>query len=373
MTAVALAVLLLAALISSVVSADALSTRSITPSSSSISAEGVEYTVKFTPAAAAGAFVIDFCSNTPLLGQSCTAPTNMDVSAATTSTAGVTLSTAPVVDANTLVASKTMTAIEQEITFSVIDNPSTVGATYARIVTFASLADAEGYTSTNPEVVGTVVDNGSVAMYFNNTIGVSGTVLETLEFCVSSADITANCANATQPTDLELGEDVGGVTALQASAVSTGDLFTQINTNAASGAVVRLRSSAECGGLKRSNVQTCDIAAAQQTGIAAGEAKFGLILGTPSIATDLQLEDTVGTLRPYDAGTGPFYGATYAFNYDNTDVEGVTSPFGDPFLDTNGAPAVGRNMQVTFGASISNNTPAGTYSTDLSMIAVGKF
>lgn len=381
-TAVALAVLLLTALISSVVSADALTTRSITPSSGSTSATGVQYTVKFTPAASAGAFVIDFCNSAsgPLLGQSCAIPDGMDVSGATTDTAGVTLSTLPVVDANTLVASKTMTATEQEITFSGIANPSTAGVTYARIVTFDTLADAEGYTSTNPEVVGEVIDNGSVAMYFNNTIGVSGTVLETMTFCVAGGEtaITANCGDgdALPAPIVTLGEETAtgsGVYALVPGTISEGVLQTQINTNAAGGVIVRLRSSAECGGLKRAGTNECEIAGTLNADLSDSDdsARFGVKTATATNAVGAS--NPVGTLQP---AAGSFYNnLTYAFNYDesNPTESGVTSTFGDPFLDTNSLPATGKNMQLTFGATVGTNTPAGLYSTDLSMIAVGKF
>lgn len=54
-------------------------------------------------------------------------------------------------------------------------------------------------------------------------------------------------------------------------------------------------------------------------------------------------------------------------------ASGVTSTYGDQFLTTSGAPALNKNMTLTFGASAANNTPAGSYSADLSLIATGKF
>lgn len=383
--AAALAMVLVAAFLSSIVSAQALSTRSITPSTASTSApaESVQYTVKFTPETAAGAFVIDFCDSAsgPLLGQSCDAPTGMDVSNAATATGGVTLSTEAIVDANTLAATKTMAAdVEQEITFTGITNPSDAGVTYARIVTYANGTDAEGYVSTNPSAVGAVVDSGSVAMYFNDTINVYGTVLETMTFCVSGAIINANCAGASTPT-IRLGEETAtgsGVFALTESAVSEGTLHTQINTNAASGVVIRLKSSAECGGLKRAGSDQCDIEAALDGDVTAGSARFGVKTATATNAPGAT--NAIGAFQPYigdPESPSPAYYLTnrFSFNYvsANPTTQGVTSTFGDPFLDTNGAPATGKNMALTFGASVSSNTPAGLYSTDLSMIAVGKF
>jgi hypothetical protein len=72
------------------------------------------------------------------------------------------------------------------------------------------------------------------------------------------------------------------------------------------------------------------------------------------------------------SGSG-YNATTYAFNYVGTNLSGVTSTLGDPFLDTAGAPVNNQNMQLTFGATVTNATPAGNYSTSLSMIATGKF
>jgi hypothetical protein len=54
-------------------------------------------------------------------------------------------------------------------------------------------------------------------------------------------------------------------------------------------------------------------------------------------------------------------------------TDGVTSPFGDRFLETAGGPANNKNMMLTFGVGTSNSTPAGTYSANLNLIAVGTF
>src|SRR5690606_2922621 len=145
-TAATLTVLLLASIVSTLVSADTLNTRSITPSSASVTAapESVQYTVAFTPEEEAGAFVIEFCSNTPLLGQSCTAPTGFDASADETSTAGVVITAAT---ANKIVATMEIDPQEDEhvIEFTKLTNPTQTGVMYARIVTYDDGTDAAGY------------------------------------------------------------------------------------------------------------------------------------------------------------------------------------------------------------------------------------
>lgn len=55
------------------------------------------------------------------------------------------------------------------------------------------------------------------------------------------------------------------------------------------------------------------------------------------------------------------------------DGTGVTSPYGDPIYNTNDAPVNVGKTNLTFGANISNVTPAGNYSASMSLIATGKF
>lgn len=378
------AVMVLMTFYSAIAAAAPITVMSITPSTASVDADAttVSYQVEFTPDQTAGAFVIDFCTETPLIGQTCTGPTGMDVSGAATATGGVTMSTDPAVDANTIIASKTMTAdAAQTITFTGLTNPTSAGVVYARIITYATLGEAEDYLSADPNGSGdtaTVLDNGSVSMYFNEDVNVTGTVLETMTFCVSGADIAPNCSGASTPV-ISLGEDQGGgILALVPGTVSTGALHVQMNTNASAGAVVRLKSSASCGGLMRLGTTECDIAAAGATNVVDNDnsAKFGVKLA--AVTTAVGASNPIGTLVPYDAdGAGPgaaFYDTTnYKLNWNDDDSVGITSVFGDPLLSTDDAPATNQNMALTFAASVGTNTPAGTYSTDLNLIAVGKF
>lgn len=342
--------------------------RSIALSSSSKSAMGVTYSVNFTAVASAGAFVIDFCNDSPIIGETCTAPTGFSAASAASITSGftdVTGSTSKIVVAGTINASDNVS-----VALTGINNPSVTGPLYARIVTFDTKAHASAYTSTTP---GTgKVDEGGVAMSITDTVGVAGAVLESMTFCVSGAAITAaSCGGTlTQPV-LKLGEAVPGTStvALDPGHVSTGDMYTQISTNAASGAVVSLKSGVSCGGLKRVEATACDIVPALAGGIASGQAKFGVKTATATSTSGVS--DATGTLQP--AAGSIYNNTTYALNYLANGTSGITSAYGDPFLDTNDLPINNQNMKLTFGASISNNTPAGLYSNDLSLIATGKF
>lgn len=351
--------------------------RSIALSSASAGATGVEYTVNFTPEGAAGAFVVDFCNDSPLIGATCTQPAGMVVTGADSATSGVTDVTGA---GHQIIVTKPLVADEaQSVVVTGITNPTSAGPLYARIVTFADAAAAADYTSTDPDNDGATpyIDNGGVAMSITPTIGVSGAVLESMTFCVSGAAIDEGCTGTLTAPVLKLGATVGGVVALDSSQVYTGVIQTQISTNAAAGAIVSLKSgAASCGGLIRAGataVTGCGITPnTTTTDIVAGEAKFGLKTGTAAAAGDG--ENSSGTLRPYDSGTGAFYSSSvFRLNYVGTNATGITSTYGDPVLDTNGAPVNNMGMPLTFGASAANDTAAGLYSADLSLIATGKF
>jgi hypothetical protein len=357
-------------------SAAQLTERSVQLSSSSKEATNVSYEVTFTPAAAAGAVVFDFCENSPLIGSACTPPVGFDASTAATPTSGFVVSQLTTPADNTIKAVGTITAAPTTITLTGITNPDEAGSLYVRMVTFSSDTAADSYLSATP---GAHIDDGSAALSITDTVGVSAAVLETMTFCVSGGTqvIADNCTGATSAA-LELGEASGSVKALDATKRSEADLYSQISTNAASGAVVSLKSNAEnCGGLllngaaidEEDEATKCYIKPATGTGeglleTTGGKALFGLTVAPQTAAN--------GTLAA--ASTGAYYSdSVFKLNFVSGNTAGVTSTYGDPVLDTAGAPANNANAKITFGASIANNTPAGLYSADFSLIATGKF
>ncbi len=351
-------------------SAAQVTERSITLSSATKQATAVSYNVEFTAPTAAGAVVIDFCSNSPLIGETCTAPAGLNVDTAATATSGVTIN-AGETSVSKLVATKTITTGEDvAIEFTGITNPTAAGTVYARILTYSNLTAAEGYDSAT--VIGSPVDTGAVAFAITDAISISGDVLETLSFCVSGAAIADECVVSAQPEDaptMKLGEDLGnGVVALEAGTVSSDNLYTQISTNAASGAVVRLKSSTiGCGGLLRPG----DGTAAQRCGI--GPALLADVVDDGDALFGVKAT-AVGTGEgAFDVASANYNAANYRMNYIAGDLTGVTSVYGDSFLNTAGAPALNKNVTLTFGATAENSTPAGRYSADLNLIATGKF
>jgi len=345
--------LLLALILPSLVSAAQLTERSVELSSSSITATGVTYKINFTATTDAGAVLIDFCSNSPLIGEACTAPTGFDLAGSETHTAVVT---------------QAVTAGLTTVTLSNVTNPSAVGPLYARIITYSDATAAGSY---NPLQVASQdanrKDEGGAAISITNKIGVSGAVLESMSFCVSGGAIADNCSGGITPPTLKLGQQVGDAFALVPGVVSSGSIYTQISTNAVTGAVVSLKSSTtNCGGLVRLGATNCDIAPALDTDIEdnSTSAKFG-------VKTTTMGATGTGTFQP--AAGSIYTPSAFKLAFASDNATGVTSPFGSPFLDTANLPVNNRNMELQFGATVTNQTPAGLYSADLSLIATGKF
>lgn len=360
-------------------SAAQVTERSVALSSSSRAATGVSYAVEFTSVGAAKAVVLDFCSNSPLMDSGCTVPTGFSVASSSVTGGDFAVSTGDASAASRIALTGTIAATTA-ITFNVtnVTNPANPGPLYVRIVTFdgadtaAAEVKAHDYVDTD---IGDARDQGSAAASITDSVGVSGAVLETMTFCVSGQAIddvacTRIDDQALPAPTLRLGQTNGDIVALDSGFLSEGSIYSQISTNAVSGAVVSLRSSAEqCGGLLRAGAtdpEECHIGPALDDGVAAGQAKFGVKTNTAA-----GVGTSNGVLQP--VGGSLYNNSTFALNYVDGDNSGVTGPFGDPFLNTNGAPASNMGMQITFGASIAPNTPAGLYSTDLSLIATGKF
>lgn len=364
-------------------SAAQVTERSVVLSSSSADADNVSYQINFTSVGSAAAFVVDFCSNTPLIEADCTAPAGFTTAGVDTETAGFTVAettaaAAPTAPANhnAVVVTGTIAATTAiSVDLDGINNPTAAGPLYARIITYSDATDAAAYVSADKG--DNVVDEGSAAVSITNSVGVSGAVLETMTFCVSGQAPTVNCTGTSSPV-LELGETSGDIVALSSSAVSEGTIYSQISTNAAGGAVVNLKSSAaSCGGLIRAGSDAangCGIGPAQAAGVSDGDALIGVKVGASVDPAGADPEDLAGTFQSY--GAAAYYNdSVFKLNYDvtNNNTTGVTGPYGDGLLDTDDGPVSNRNIPITFGASISNQTPAGTYSANYSLIATGKF
>lgn len=362
------AALVFATMIPALASAATLTQRSIALSSSVKATANVTYDVDFTAETDdTGALVVDFCDSAAI-GTTCNTPSGFNIDTIGTSSAH----TVTEVDANTAkVVLSAPVDTDDPVAFDItgITNPTNAGVIYARIVTYtdgdssAMPTGHYGYVSAT-DLDGSAndqdpLDTGGVAMSITDGFGVSGAVLETMIFCASGTDvITSGCGGSLTSPNVSLG--AGGVLT---TALATGTIYTQISTNAAGGAVVSLKSNATgCGGLVRagasSNALGCGITPLTAAGsISTGAAKFGLMLAGLS-----------GT-----AVSGSYSTTDYFMDYVNGDASGVTGPYGSAIFNTSGAPVNDGTADLTFGANISNVTPAGNYSAALNLIATGTF
>lgn len=400
-------------------SATQLSTRSITLSDSANSGTSitsgvgsgvnVSYEVGFTSIGAASSLVIDFCSQDPIVNDTCTAPTAMNASSASLNAAAITgtVSTTTnnwavtaaagqvkIHDDNVAGSNPThdiQAATPQVFTLSGITNTSTVGTFYARIYTYAN--NSYG-TYSNSTAVGTFVDYGGIALSTTSVITITARVQEQISFCVTSADPTT-WTGTNDCSDTAVGSNLPAVTlghgsptaVLDATATDTGSIWTQLSTNATHGAVINLRNSnTSCGGLSADNGATCAIPAVGAGGssasaLPAGTAAFGMFVNTYTPSGGIGTTgaggiNAIGSVTP----TAAYYNGAHTttstpvwYGMDTTTSgNNVTSTYGSTVATTS-LPVYRAENQYIFGATAGLSTPAGIYTANLSLVATGTF
>ena len=360
------------------------------------SGTNVIYKFAFTSSAAAQSMIIDFCNTSPLIGDACNAPVGMSLSGATL--AGITGNITPAGWSITTTASQirltrttgaATTAGTQSFAVSGVTNPSSVvyggttkpvGTFYGRMYTYSDTTYGGSTTAyASPASPGDFKDYGGIALSTNQIITITAKVQEQLTFCVSGASQATwttnnDCSDpqAAVAPALILGH--GAPTAiLDNSAVDTGTVYSQISTNALSGAAVAIRNSnLTCGGLSADGGVTCNIPAnntgsATASAIAAGTAAFGLYVSDGAFG--------VNGLGSVFADTNYNNGTTTNYGMDTettTDTGSVTGTYGDRVAYST-APCYRINNNYTFAATASLTTPAGIYTANMDLIATGTF
>ena len=379
------------------------------------SGEDVTYRVSFDAvnATPAGSLIIDFCSNTPLIGETCTAPTGMDVSGVVLSTvsgsvtaAGWNEGTGSVSQVRLAKASGSDIAGSGSLEvfdLTVLTNPSTTGTFYARIYTSQNTTYGSYSSATSP---GNFLDYGGIALTTTALITITARVQESLIFCVSNADqstwsTTGDCSDTlvgSNPPVVELGHTSGSTLILDANTVDTDTIYSSLSTNATNGAVVNLRSNPggklsgapTCGGLSADAGVTCAIPAVGATAaaIVAGTADFGLFVSDSSFGTLVagSIPGTGAALTPttiYNDQTNE--GPTYFYGMDDTTATAanpgglnrtytgsVMGTFGSTLARATGPTFLAEN-DYRFAATAALTTPAGIYTANMTMTATGSF
>ncbi len=340
------AVALVPALEGTVFANGQVTTRSIEMSDSSPGTTSVTYKVTFTPATTITNpdVIIDFCSNSPIIGDSCTATAGTDVPNMSSASAGGswTLST---IGSNRGVKLTTSTVTFTNgtpvtITLTGVTNPSNTASFYGRILTYTT-GTAGSATSAAP---GSYSDYGGIALSTAHSVTITAKVMETLSFCVYPDSFSCG----TSP-DFTIGHTVGGTTIIDSSAVDTSLTDFSLSTNASGGATVRLK-----GDTLKFGTNSIPAAGASAITFTAGTADFGVRVSTAGSCT---------ATSPYDGGSG----TQYAFNTTNT-----TSTYGDGICSTAGAVSSSVS-KLTWAATAANTTPAGVYTSTEELIATGTF
>jgi hypothetical protein len=389
-----------------------VATRSIALSSSADgnTADGkdVTYDISFNVPSTnpIGGVVLDFCSDFPIIGATCTAPTGFDLHKATLAvtivsgltgfTRNATASTANNQN-STLILSNgsafTPTA-GQTMHFTLgtaaandgVENPHNSNTTfYARVLTYDTAADALAYSATALGGGTGVIDAGGFALSTASEITVTSKVMERLTFCVYTRSVTsgtgalgAQTCGSSAGNSVTLG-DTNGVLDPSGPYVDKRTQY-DIATNASQGATLSIK-----GPTLTSGSFTVSGVGATAAKSAAGTEQFGFCtyqstatIGAADIAPVALYNGTGGgtgdcstttetaeTAAPGGNGAGasePFF----AF-----DTASVNTTYGQVFANKPaGASCTG---VIAFIGNIANTTEAGIYSTPLLFVATGKY
>lgn len=365
-----------------------VTSRFIELSTSAVSATSVSYDVGFTTATAGAieGVVVDFCSNDPIIGDTCTPPTGFTVTAAPTTNATytglnpTTSSSWTIADANTgrtfLLTDTTATtsiAASTAISFTItsVTNPSVTGSFYARILTYTTAAGATGYTAT---AVGSPTDAGGVALSTVTQITITSKVQEEITFCVyTSAADGGNCSGTGSTVTLG---NTNGVLSTSGPFVDISTKY-DIQTNALHGAVIRFEGTVPTSGanvIESSTLSGSGSVAATAYSSTSGSPQFGLCSwssgGTTANLTPASPYNNAScNTTTQTAGTGTTGGAgsaQFAFNIAN-----AASTYGDTLANAvAGNYAIG---QIAFLGNISTTNIAGIYTTTITFIATGTY
>lgn len=338
--------------------------RSIMMSTTAINATNVAYQVNFTTVTdgqSIGSIVVEFCSNSPILGDSCSvgSPAFMN---SNYSTLTVNNQTGNVTDlsvdttnstANRVVLKRTggAAAVANGAISFTLGNGTTNGFTnpgadnttfYARIMTL---------TTTDGSVPGgnenNATDAGGIALSTATTLRVTAKVQESLLFCVYTQTDCTTGGNA-----VSLG-DPNGVLASNTTTY-TSQAYFDVASNAVHGVSIHVK-----GDTLKSGSFSIDPAGAT-------------CLVDPTSSSTEMFGLRIANLGTNETATAPYDCASGSHGFDNNATTGTTSQFGQEIAHTGGATDVSQTT-IEFAAKSANTSEAGVYYTDLTLIATAEY
>jgi hypothetical protein len=338
--------------------------------------------------------VVDFCSNSPITGLACTAPTGFNTNFAGLALAnqvgisGFAIDTTNSTANRVILTSATGNNLAAAATVSFdlgstgasdgITNPTVPGSFYGRILTYTTDTVAQAYTSVSP---GAFLDDGGIAMSVANELTITARVQEVLEFCIGT-DADSTLANADTDscslvagTDLDLGVVDSNSIAKTSTIDVPNDGVALIRTNALNGAVVyyKAEQNAGSGQLKIAGATCSGVSLADacfnstgttQTAIVAGTELFGMTLrdlNTTSGGATTALSCNADYDGDGSCGTGAVTG--YAWD-DSGSFDTIASASG---------PVDDEKVSIEFAATASPTTPTGLYTVTANFVATSTF
>jgi hypothetical protein len=313
--------------------------RSITISSNQAGATGANYNLAFTIATAGtlGSIEVQFCSNSPLTGDICTAPGGFDISGATlTQQNGQSgFSVSGSTTANDLIltrppAAAGISAVSYEL--SGVTNPAAGGALFARVFTYAS-----------SNATGPLTDEGGLALEISGALSVSAEVPPYLLFCLGGSIAGFDCTTASDPFS-----DLGDLTPILTKAAQTQVV---VATNAGNGYAMWTAGTTMTSGNNTINAMSVVGPSVK------GASQFGMNLRAntnPAVGQD-----------PQGPGLGtpdPNFNLPNQFFFHSGDQ-----------LASSTAPDDYRKYTVSYIVNVPANQPGGVYSTTLTYVCLANF
>lgn len=285
-----------------------------------------------------GSVVVEFCSNTPIPGDSCTFPTGFSASAVslTDQTGETGFSIHANSTANRIVLSRVPavnpTGVPSTYDFSNITNPSANGSYFVRMSTLSS-TDGSGVD----------IQNGGTVIYINNSLNVSGEVPPYLSFCVAVTITSFDCSTATNYFI-----DFGNFST-SSSSHATSQFVSA--SNAVSGYSVTVTGTTLTSGLNTIPALTIP------TSSSPGTSQFGMNLRQNTIPANGS--DVVG---PGTATPTANYNLPNLFTFNNGDIIASVNHSDDL-----------RKFTVNYLTNISSSQAGGVYTTTISYICLANF
>lgn len=366
------------------VDAAQVQTRSIQMSNSTVGQTNVQYTIKFNVATTSTSptvkgILIDMCSNSPIVGVACTAPTNFNWTTGVPAvTAGSTIgannlsswtAAKPANNTFTLTSATGVTTTAGDtvtIVLSGVTNSSQLGTFYGRIITFSDTAAVSSYNSGNGIDWPGYVDYGGVALSTTNNLIISAKVQEQLTFCVYTSG--TNCANGTMSA-INLPTDPDAALSPTTTEINNTPRFS-LSSNALGGVTVKMKgfNPANPAGPAYSTLTS---GAFTITPYGNGNGICTANNGTSSVEQfGMKISPAAGitAATPYACAAGQYgWDSTGNVNADN-----VTSPYGDMVATTSG-PQEEAQSTIEFAAKSALTTEAGLYTIGLNFIATGTY